>query len=132
MHKKPEKTVEQIIREDGRYRIDAIRFVRDGLTYAISKFHPEAARDPEARRHVSGAQLCESLRELALERWGFMSLSVLRSWNICCTRDFGELVFLMVENDWMQKEPDDAIEDFEGVYDFAEAFHDDFDIPPEL
>ena len=61
-----------------------------------------------------------------------MACSVLRRWNIHATRDFGEIVFLMVDNGWMQKEPDDKIDDFDSVYDFTEAFRDSFKIPPEL
>ena len=116
--------------EDGRYPLEAVRFVRDGLGVAVNRFHPEAAEDSTARRHVSGGQLCQGLRELALERWGFLARSVLNGWNVHTTRDFGEIVFLMVGNGWMQKEPDDCIEDFDNVYDFADVFEKDFKIPP--
>ena len=34
-----------------------------------------------------------------------MARSVLRHWHINTTRDFGEIVFLLVNNNWMQKEP---------------------------
>jgi len=132
LHQKPEKSIEQILAEDGRYPPEAVRFVRDGLAHAINTCHPDAADDPNARRHVSGEQLCQSLRDLALERWGLMACSVLRRWNIHATRDFGEIVFLMVDNGWMQKEPDDKIDDFNSVYDFTEAFKDSFKIPPQL
>lgn len=132
MQNKPNKTIEEILRQDGRYPPEAVHFVRDGLAHAIKRFHPEVAGDPNARRHVSGGQLCQSLRELCLQRWGLMTCSVLRRWNINGTVDFGEIVFLMIDNGWMQKEPDDCLEDFDEVYDFDEAFAKKFDIPPDF
>ena len=68
---------------------------------------------------------------MALIRWGLLARSVLERWNIKRTRDFGEIVFLLVNNGWMQKEPQDRIEDFDNVYDFSEAFGNGFNLSPE-
>jgi len=126
MLKKPTKSMEEIFAEDGRYPLDAVQFVREGLNHSVQKYHPEEESD--APRHISGEQLCEGLRELAWKRWGLMAKSVLNRWNIRATRDFGEIVFLLVNHGWMQKEPQDSIEDFADVYDFNEAFQGDFEI----
>lgn len=72
-------------------------------------------------RHVGGEELCWGLRDLALERWGFMASTVLRHWGIRNTKDFGRMVFALVENELLQKQPDDRIEDFENVYNFDDA-----------
>ena len=127
MLEKPEKSIEEIIVADGRYPLAAVQFVREGLNHTVSKWHGPSS-DPSGRRHVSGAQLCEGLRELALKRWGLMARQVLRRWHITSTRDFGEIVFLLVNNGWMQKEPEDSLEDFDDVYDFAVAFDRQFEI----
>lgn len=74
-------------------------------------------------RHVGGSDLCWGLRELALQRWGFLAPTVLRRWGIHSTRDFGRMVFTLVENNLLQKQMDDCIEDFDGVYDFNAAFN---------
>lgn len=124
---KPQKSVEEIVRADGRYPFDAVQFVREGLNHSMQKYHSHAG-EGGGRRHVSGIQLCQGLRELAQHRWGLMARPVLKHWGITTTRDFGEIVFLLVNSGWMQKEPDDSIEDFDEVYDFGEAFADDFDI----
>ncbi|QDV92200.1 hypothetical protein RAS2_33140 [Phycisphaerae bacterium RAS2] len=79
--------------------------------------------------HVSGADLCRGLRDLAIERWGMMAGTVLRHWGIRSTRDFGEMVFALVENGLLQKQPDDVIEDFDNVYDFRTAFDRNYRIP---
>ncbi|MBN1764398.1 MAG: hypothetical protein JW860_03995 [Sedimentisphaerales bacterium] len=137
MADEPELTIEQIVQDDGRYPLKAVDFVRDGLRYTVEKSQPRARSrrtDPAARHqphHVSGQQLCQGLRDLALERWGLMARRVLAHWKITSTRDFGEIVFMLVNNGWMQKQPHDSIEDFDDVYDFHEAFDRNFDISPD-
>jgi len=77
-------------------------------------------------RHVTGQELCWGLRDYALAKWGLMAGAVLRGWNITSTEDFGRIVFALVENDFMQKEPHDTMEDFRAVYDFKTAFEEGF------
>ena len=73
-------------------------------------------------RHVTGQQLCGAIRDIALERWGLMARGVLARWNIHRTEDIGAIVFALVENDWLQKQPTDSIDDFNQVFDFDLAF----------
>jgi uncharacterized repeat protein (TIGR04138 family) len=73
-------------------------------------------------RHVSGQQLSWGLRDYALQRWGLMARTVLARWGIRETLDFGRIVFAMVENGYMQKQPHDSLDDFRNVFDFREAF----------
>lgn len=73
-------------------------------------------------RHVSGEDLCWGLRDLALRRWGLMAPAVLGSWGIRETRDFGRMVFALVENNILQKQPEDRLKDFDNVYSFDTAF----------
>lgn len=127
--RKPTKSIEDIFHEDGRYPLGAVQFVREGLNHAVAMIH--GAREGEGPRHVSGAQLCQGLRELACKRWGFLAKSVLNRWNLHTTRDFGEVIFLLVEHGWMQKQLQDCVEDFDDVYDFSEAFEGDFEITPD-
>lgn len=72
-------------------------------------------------RHIGGRQLCWGLRDLALKRWGLMATSVLRHWGIRSTKDFGRMVFALVNSGLLQKQPQDCIEDFDEVYDFEDA-----------
>jgi uncharacterized repeat protein (TIGR04138 family) len=125
--KKPSKSIETIFSEDGRYLLPAVQFVREGLSTAVNKLQDGSGASYE-RRHVSGAELCRCLREMAQQRWGLLARQVLAHWGITATCDFGEIVFLLVDNGWMQKEPTDTIEDFDDVYDFIEAFDRDFSI----
>jgi len=111
----------RLILEDGRYPLDAFEFLHQGLERAAQAVHGDQRREP-GQRHVSGAQLCHSLRKLALQRWGPLARTVLRRWGVRETLDFGKMVYLLVNNGFMQKTDQDSVEDFRDVYDFDEAF----------
>jgi len=113
------KKLEQIAREDGRYSPQAMRFVYEGLGYTVRKVAGEPG-------HVSGRLLCDGLARLAIKKWGRLAMLVLNTWHINTTRDFGEIVFLMIENKWLSAQPTDSIEDFNNVYDFKTTFKDNF------
>ena len=76
----------------------------------------------DVRRHVSGAELAWACRDLALERFGLLSRSVLECWGVQNTADFGEIVFALVEIELLSTQPGDRVEDFAGVYGFESAF----------
>ena len=115
------KNLEQIAKEDSRYSISAIRFVYEGLGYTAKN----VATEP---KHVSGETLCQGLKKLALEKWGRLAMLVLDTWGIKMTRDFGEIVWLMIRHEWMSAQPSDSIDDFNAVYDFEAAFKDPFPV----
>jgi uncharacterized repeat protein (TIGR04138 family) len=111
---------ERMVHEDGRYPREAYAFLQAGLEYTSRLVHGTASsRKP---RHVSGQQLCLGLRELARQRWGLLAADVLANWSIHTTRDFGEMVFLLIQNDLLGKQDSDAIEDFNEVFCFQDAF----------
>jgi uncharacterized repeat protein (TIGR04138 family) len=114
------KNLEKIAREDGRFSPQGIKFVYEGLSYTAKKVLSEPS-------HVTGQTLCEGLRKSAIEKWGRLAMLVLNSWNIKTTRDFGEIVYLMIENKWMSAQPTDSIDDFNDVYDFKTIFKDQFE-----
>lgn len=85
----------------------------------------------EMNRHVTGQQLCWAVRDVALERWGLMARSVLARWCITSSDDIGAIIFTLVENHWLQKQPTDTIEDFANVFSFDEAFDGSYKIESE-
>lgn len=113
--------IERAIRDDGRYPPEAFDFLHRGLELATRLVHGDrpASKKP---RHVSGQQLCEALRVLAIESWGPLARDVLARWNIHSTRDFGEMVYLMISHNIMGRQDSDRIEDFDDVYPFSSAF----------
>jgi uncharacterized repeat protein (TIGR04138 family) len=109
------RDLDDIANADGRYSAAAFRFVYEGLEYTVKNV-------VEERGHVSGQTLCEGLRRMALDRYGRLALLVLRTWRIKTTRDFGEIVYALIEHEWMSAQPTDTIDDFNGVYDFQAVF----------
>ena len=62
-----------------------------------------------------------------------MAQVVLKNWGITRTGDFGEIVYNLINIRMMKKSPADRREDFDDVYDFNQAFREDFRIsePPQ-
>lgn len=114
------KSLEEIARDDGRYSLQALQFVYEGLGYTARN----VASKP---RHVSGQTLCEGLKKLAIKKWGRLTMLVLNSWGVKSTRDFGEIVYLLIDHEMMSAQPTDSIDDFNDVYDFKTTFKDQFE-----
>ena len=127
-----EEAVEQILAKDKRYQRDAYLFLRDALDHTRKMLEREQKsekpqkRGSQAEKHVTGQELLAGIRELALEMFGPMTMTVFEEWGIHSCRDFGELVFVMVENRLLKKTDNDTRADFEHGYDFFEAFRKPF------
>ncbi len=113
-------SIEQIARDDGRYDPRAVRFVFEGLSHTIEKLRLDEESDQP--RHVSGQELAWGLADLARKRWGRLAAMVLNHWGVRRTRDWGDIVYLMIEHEWMSSQENDRIEDFDDVYDFLSVF----------
>jgi len=111
------ESLEQIAQADGRYSLGALKFVYEGLDYATSRIAAES-------EHVSARTLCEGLKKLAIEKWGRLAILVLNNWGVKNTRDFGEIVYLLIEHNRIKTQPTDSIDDFNDVYDFKTVFDD--------
>ena len=118
-----EEALEQILQRDPRYPRDAYAFVREALDYT-QKNMAKASRGK--LRHVSGQELLAGVRAYALQQFGPMVITVFEEWNIRSCRDFGEIVFNMVESGMLAKTEQDSRTDFDGGYDFEEAFRKPF------
>lgn len=117
--------LEQVIVKDPRYKPDAYVFVHDALGHTWSRLNQ--------RRHITGKELLDGIKDLALKRYGPMALAVLNSWGVRTTDDIGAIVFNLVDAGILSKTEEDRIEDFHAVYDFGEVFVECYDIPgPKL
>lgn len=123
--------LEDVVRRDPRYAIEAYEFIYAALTHTqqtLGILPPE--EDPEQEAHISGQQLMHGARDLALQEFGFLARTVFRFWGINQTDDFGEIVFNLIEAGLMNKTPQDSKADFHAVYDLDEAlqrqYHIDF------
>lgn len=126
--------INDLLRQDRRYKVEAYAFVFDALTYAHktlgmgnvqrSEKPAEAGEGQEGEeraageRHLTGQQLCEAIRLYALDQYGYMAKCVFNSWGVHTTGDFGEIVFNLIRIGQMKKTKDDRREDFDDVFDF--------------
>jgi uncharacterized repeat protein (TIGR04138 family) len=120
-----------VLARDPRYSIQAYAFVFEALEYTKKTVRkrrqirsrpsprPKAAA---AARHVSGRELCEGARRLALAQYGFMALTVLSLWGIRSTGDLGDMVYNLIASGELEKTPSDSRADFDNVFDFETAF----------
>lgn len=110
--------MERLRRRYPMYHETAYLFLLAALHYTIERLG-------EAR-HISGRELASGCRDLAIERYGPMARSVLEYWGLRGTRDFGEIVFALVELGILVKQDGDSVDDFDGVFAFSEAFERDY------
>lgn len=79
-----------------------------------------------ARRHVTGAELAEACRALALEQYGLLARTVLEHWGIATTADIGAVVYALIDAGLLVRQSDDRLEDFDDVYAFETAFEEGY------
>jgi uncharacterized repeat protein (TIGR04138 family) len=114
-----DEALDQILARDSRYPRDAYLFVREALDYT-QKLAGRETRG--AIRHVSGQELLDGIRQFALNQFGPMVVTVFEEWGVRNCRDFGEIVFNMVEIGLLAKTEKDTRDDFQIGYNFTEAF----------
>jgi uncharacterized repeat protein (TIGR04138 family) len=72
--------------------------------------------------HVSGTELLEGFRLLALQEFGPMARTVLEHWGVRSTDDVGRMVRALVETGGWGRRDEDSWEEFHATYDFARVF----------
>ncbi|MGD2135274.1 MAG: hypothetical protein PVF27_03895 [Gemmatimonadales bacterium] len=113
-----DEVLDRIRERDGRYHERAYVFVLAALEYC--------QRRRRARGHIPGDELARSCRDLAIEQYGLTARTVLSHWGIRTTEDIGRIVFVLIDVGLLIRHPSDRIEDFEKVFDFAQAFEGDY------
>ena len=110
--------MDRIRARETRFHEHAYLFVLTALEYCQSHL--------AERRHITGQELAEACRNLALDRYGVMSRTVLEFWGVRSTSDLGDIVFTLVELGLLMSQPTDSRDDFLDVYDFDRAFERDY------
>lgn len=138
-----EDGVTKILEKDSRYAREGYEFLREALEFTqkaysksskSTKFRESKALPEEFRKeaivpvdnHITGQELLNGIREYALAMFGPMSITVFEQWGIRRCEDFGNMVFLMVDNGLLRKTDKDNPDDFKGGYSFEEAFREPF------
>lgn len=131
---KSQHPIFDLLEQDPRFKLEAYQFVRDALSYAqevlemggsgpeVAGEADEASCSARPENHLTGQQLCEAIRQYAIDQFGYMAKAVLNSWGVRKTSDFGDIVYNLIDIGYMKKSKTDRREDFDNVYDFDEAF----------
>lgn len=118
------EVIRAIRKDDPRYARGAYYFLRQALDYSLKTLHKHGQLDKS--NHLTGKQLLEGIREYAIDQYGPMARPVLEHWGIRECRDFGNIVFNLVECKVLGKTDQDNVEDFSGGYLFKAAFDQPF------
>jgi uncharacterized repeat protein (TIGR04138 family) len=118
----------QLVAKDPRYKPAAYEFLFEALEFTRARL---AKSSGTKVKHISGRELLEGIRELAVQQFGFLAKTVFNQWGIYATSDFGNMVFNLVESGEMEKTDQDSRSDFDEVYDFEEVFEHNFRIELE-
>ena len=118
----------RIVEKDPRFRPAAYEFLFESLEFTRNRLAKERGSKV---KHVSGPELLEGVRLLALESFGRLTQTVLNQWGIHCTSDIGDMVFNVIESGEMEKTDEDSRADFDNVYDFDEVFNREYKIEIE-
>jgi uncharacterized repeat protein (TIGR04138 family) len=114
-----EQAVQDAVQVDTRYAADAYQFLRDALDHTIKTLQKGSSA---AVSHVTGPELCQGLRDYALQQFGPMVPTIFEAWGLRNTRDIGEMVFNLIRTGAFSRSDSDRVEDFENIYSFFEAF----------
>jgi uncharacterized repeat protein (TIGR04138 family) len=118
-----DEVLDQILQKDKRFHRDAYVFVTQAVEFtqkAISKANKGRIR------HVTGQELLAGIKTYALDRYGPMAITLFDEWGVKRCEDFGEIVFNLVDHGLLKKTETDSRADFQGGYDFYEAFRKPF------
>jgi len=114
----------EVVRRDPRYAYEAYDFVFHAIQHTQRATGREAPPEGEAaqkRHHVSGPELLEGIRQLALQEFGMLAKTVFHSWGLRTTDDWGNIVFNLIDAELMSRTSEDRRDDFHAVYDFDQA-----------
>jgi uncharacterized repeat protein (TIGR04138 family) len=115
----------EVVRRDPRYAYEAYEFVFAALNHTQKRLgrapRLEAAEEAGPEHHVTGKELLEGIRDLALQEFGLLARVVFHLWGIDRTDDFGEIVFNLVESNLMSKTEEDTRKDFHDLFDLDKA-----------
>jgi uncharacterized repeat protein (TIGR04138 family) len=105
----------ETLKQDARYRREAYDFIFEALEFTLKKI--------KEKRHISGQELLDGIRDYALQQFGPLAKMVFNKWGVHKTDDFGEIVFNLVNAGLLGKTEQDSKDDFKGRYDFNDVFN---------
>lgn len=126
------QAIRRLSKRDGRFRPEAYVFLLESLEPAIRLAGREEAQGPD--RHITGQELLTGLCSQAGALFGPLAAHVWRAWGVHEALDWGRIVFLLVEDELLNRRETDSIDDFRQDLDFEEVFvqHYELVLPTEI
>ena len=106
----------EILKKDDRYDSRAYDFVLEVIHVAST----------DAKGHVTGQELLNYFRDMALDAYGPLAYTVLNDWGVRCCEDVGAIVFNLYDAKRIGKTDSDSPEDFVGGFNFKHEFLDPY------
>jgi uncharacterized repeat protein (TIGR04138 family) len=113
-----ETRMAEVAQQYGRYKANAYLFTYEAVSYTVDRRYAATLE----LGHVTGREVLDGIKELALARFGFMAKTVFQEWGVGATEDFGEIVFHLVREGVVSKTENDTVGDFARGFDFDEVF----------
>lgn len=105
-----EEAVKELTLKYPQYAADAYEFMRAGLDYTVN-----LRKGAQANKHLTAVELYTGACNYALEEYGPLAHKVLQFWGIHSSRDFGCIVYNLIEVGIFGKQKDDRQEEFENL-----------------
>jgi uncharacterized repeat protein (TIGR04138 family) len=119
-----EHAIDSILQRDSRFHPQAYIFLKEALDFTLARI---VESNQGRQRHVTGQELLEGFRDLALREFGPMAGTLLREWGLSQCQDVGDMVFHLIDEQVFGKQDSDTKEDFSAIYAFDEAFERPFE-----
>ena len=101
-----------ILKKDARFDPRAYDFVLQVISEASAS----------AKGHVTGGELLDCFRDLALDAYGPLAYTVLTDWGVQTCEDVGDIVFNLYDSKRIAKSDSSSPADFIGGFDVREEF----------
>lgn len=103
-----ENAVKELVHRYPQYSAEAYDFVRAGLEHASEHYSKG-----EKASHLTAEQLYAGACSYALSEYGPLATKVLQFWGIYSNKDFGDVVYKLIEVGVFGKQKGDTQEEFE-------------------
>lgn len=115
----------KILEFDSRYDSRAYDLVVYAVTAAVDK---KNKADTGPVKHATAEDVMMTFREVVLNCYGPMSMTVLNDFGIHSTEDIGEIMKNLCRAKFIARSETDSFDDFVGGFNFTEAFVWPFDV----
>lgn len=109
--------VHEACRKDPRYDSQAYAFLCETLDHTAQMQGKKESED----RHVTGQEIMQGWRDLAVQQFGPMAWYVMEQWGVTASEAVGAMVYNFIGIGYFRKNESDSIEDFSDGVDLREA-----------